>query len=40
MENIMTTTVMALFGLKTVVLAYLAKKYTIVNKDRVERRIK
>jgi len=40
MEVIMTTTVMALIGLKTAVLALVAKKYTLINKKRIQRRIK
>ena len=36
----MTVTFITLFGLKTVLLAYVAKNYTLVNKNRKERRIK
>jgi hypothetical protein len=40
MEVNMTTTVMALIGLKTAILALVAKKYTLVNKNRIKRRFK
>ena len=36
----MNVTLMTFFGLKTVLLAYIAKNYTLVNKNRKERRIK
>jgi len=39
MEIIMNSIVF-LVALKTAALAYLAKKYTLVNKNRIERRIK
>jgi hypothetical protein len=37
MEVIMTTTIGLLIGLKTAVLAIVAKKYTLVNKNRVHK---
>jgi len=36
----MNVTLMTFFGLKSILLAYIAKNYTLVNKKRKERRIK
>ena len=36
----MTTTLGLLIGLKTAVLALIARKYTLVNKNRIKRRFK
>ena len=40
MEFIMTTTLGLLIGLKTAILALIARKYTLVNKNRIKRRFK
>ena len=36
----MTTTLGLLIGLKTAILALIARKYTLVNKNRIKRRFK
>lgn len=36
----MTIALVYLIGLKTALLALIAKKYTLVNKDRIKRRFK